>query len=183
MNHPLIVIGIACLMSSNASFANHEDDPPAVAQVKSVEPVTKVITTRTPYEECWEEEVSVVDRRYGRRGGGHGGGHYHSGTTSLIGALIGGGGSTLGRDVRLPIRPHRFPPHRGGDVPPTQTVRIGVDRGFFAFEPHANLRLSIKDWLRASLGASYRFVGWAGDDFNEALRGPTATFSLQFGVF
>ena len=100
-----------------------------------------------------------------------------------IGALVGGGGSTLARDVQLPFRPRRFPPHRGGDVPPTQTVRIGVDRGFFAFEPHANLRLSIKDWLRASVGASYRFVGWAGDDFNEALRGPAATFSLQFGVF
>jgi len=109
---------------------------------------------------------------------------YAGNTASFsIGALVGGGGSTLGRDVQLPIRRHRFPPRRGDEVPQTQTVRVGVDRGFFAFEPHANLRLSVRDWLRASVGASYRFVGWAGDDFNEALRGPAATFSLQFGVF
>lgn len=99
-----------------------------------------------------------------------------------IGALVGGGGATLGRDLSFPLTLSRFRP-RHGHVPEGRTIRVAVNRGFFTFEPHANVRLGIKDWLRASVGASYRFVGWAGDDFTEALRGPAATFSLQFGVF
>ncbi len=97
MKHPLLIAGIGSLLVSTSVFANHEAAADGQAKVQSVEPVTKTITTRTPYEECWEEEVSVVDRHYGHRGGGHGGGHYRSKTPSLIGAIIGGAiGNGLG---------------------------------------------------------------------------------------
>lgn len=93
----LLIAGIGSLLISLTAMANHGGDATVQAEVKSVEPVSKTITTRTPYEECWEEEVSVVDRHYGHRRGGHGGGHYRSKTPSLIGAIIGGAiGNGLG---------------------------------------------------------------------------------------
>jgi uncharacterized protein YcfJ len=93
MKQPLFAVALSSLMISGLAIADHDAGPTGTADVKSVEPVTKLITTRTPYEECWEEDREVVDRKYGR---GHGR-HHRSSTPSLIGALIGGGiGNALG---------------------------------------------------------------------------------------
>lgn len=52
--------------------------------VLSSEPIYKTITTRTPYQECWDEEVT----------------HSNSGEQSPLGALIGGvAGGILGNQV------------------------------------------------------------------------------------
>ena len=90
MKKTLLAAAIGTAILSSSALANHQDDERGIARVKDVEPVTKVITTRTPYEECWEEEVKVVDR-------GHHRGHYRSRTPSLVGAIIGGAiGNSLG---------------------------------------------------------------------------------------
>ncbi|MFT5482310.1 MAG: hypothetical protein ACI9GW_000959 [Halieaceae bacterium] len=96
MKHPRLVallgaVAATSLTLSGSVYANHDDNPAGIAQVKTVEPVKKLITTRTPYQECWEEEVTRADNSSRGRG------HRRSSTPSIIGALIGGGiGNALG---------------------------------------------------------------------------------------
>ncbi len=77
-----------------------------------------------------------------------------------VSGLIGGGG--------VDFYSHRGRHHRG-------------ERGFFAFEPGAQVTLNITKRLRFDVGAGYRFVG--GDNTDLDLGGPTVTLSFKLGSF
>jgi len=94
--------------------------------------------------------------------------------------LVGAGTGALGVDIgdfpeaRFGGRHGRFP-HR---FPST----ILVHEGFFVAEPQANASFTFTNWLRFGVGAGYRLIG-AASGLESRFRGPTASFSLQFGSF
>jgi hypothetical protein len=66
------------------------------------------------------------------------------------------------------------------------STRLGDrDEAFFVAEPGANLVLNVTRFIRAGLGASYRYVGGLGlGELDSAdLRGAAVVLSLKFGSF
>ena len=106
--------------------------------------------------------------------------------SASIGSLVGVGSATLDTVVNFDGgsgRSGRFSRGRFGSfgrhaLPASATVRFREE--FFIAEPQASLVLNAADWFRLGLGAGYRLVGGARE-FDERLRGFTATFGIQLG--
>jgi hypothetical protein len=56
---------------------------------------------------------------------------------------------------------------------------------FFVLEPGVNIDLNVTTWFRASVGASYRFIGPVSSDAASAkdLSGPSGMMTFRFGSF
>jgi hypothetical protein len=99
-----------------------------------------------------------------------------------LGALVGGGSSTLAVEVTGYPRGHR--PWRGPGADPGEprTFLVPASEGFFILEPQASASLRLNRWLRLGAGVSYRVLAGAGD-LGSRLRGVSGTVSVQLGTF
>lgn len=100
-----------------------------------------------------------------------------------VGALVGGGRSTLGVEVvgypRGRSFRRRWPPEGPGEP---QTFLVAAREGFFIAEPQASASLLLTRWLRLGAGVGYRLIAGA-DGLEGRLRGVSGTVSVQIGSF
>jgi len=121
------IIGIILILSSFSLMAESIRFNDSIPVIKS-EPIYKLVTKRTPYQECWNEQVPVSSRsnngNVGALLGGVAGG--------ILGHQVGGGGgkiaATVGGAILGTLVGKNLSNNNGGDTTTYRTQRKCVTK-------------------------------------------------------